>query len=355
MKEKVNFQLLNILIILGIFTLIFLTADFWFSISSTAFQIVTPFLIAFAIAYSLFPLLQWFTRKGIPKPIGVLMIALLMVGLFGGIILSIFPLLFEQTGSLFESIMAFLEDIGANYNIDIGSIEESLKTYFDSIITDLGQYVADGAVTLINASIGVMTTALIIFILSIYLLIDMKKMRTKLKKVMRKRNKQTFKYLEKLDSEMGHYLEGMLKYIGIQIVEYTLAFWLIGHPNFLLLGILSGITAIIPYFGGMAISLIAVITASVVSTQLFVLTIIVALILPNVDGYIISPRIFNKSNNINPLLSIFAVFAGGIIAGVPGIIVAIPLTIVVITTLKYYESDIADLVTDMKDRKEKID
>lgn len=57
-------------------------------------------------------------------------------------------------------------------------------------------------------------------------------------------------YLKELDSEMSKYIMGMGLNIILQMIEYTIAFLIIGHPNYLILGILSGVSAIIPWFGG---------------------------------------------------------------------------------------------------------
>jgi predicted PurR-regulated permease PerM len=140
----------------------------------------------------------------------------------------------------------------------------------------------------------------------------------------------------------------MVKVNDKKLVEYTLVFFLIGHPDYLLLGILSAITTIIPYFGGIITNIIAVITAAVINTKLLVLTIIVALILPNTDGNIVSPKIFSKTNNVPALLTIFAVFAGGVLYGVTGIILSLPVTIILLTTFRFYRKDIYDKIGSMK-------
>jgi predicted PurR-regulated permease PerM len=113
-----------------------------------------------------------------------------------------------------------------------------------------------------------------------------------------------------------------------------------GHPHFLLLGLLSAVGTIIPYFGGIFTNIVAIITASVISSKLLILTIIVALVFPNIDGYFTSPKIYNKSNQLPALLSIFAVFAGSVLYGAKGIILALPITIILLTTYRFYRSEI---------------
>ena len=173
----------------------------------------------------------------------------------------------------------------------------------------------------------------------------------KFKKYLKRKKKRTFNYFKRFDTELSNYFVGLEKYIVIQFVEYTTIFLLIGHPYYLLLGVLCSITTIIPYFGGIFANIVACITAFFVSPKLFILTLIVAFICPNIDGYIISPKVYGKSNNIPALATIFAVFAGGILYGVTGIVIALPVTIILIATYRFYEDDITDKIEEMKNQK----
>ena len=178
---------------------------------------------------------------------------------------------------------------------------------------------------------------------------DMQNIRKKVALFFKKRGKKTYKLVQDIDHETTQYFKGLFLTIVIQFFEYTLVFKLIGHPNFLLLGILCSVSTLIPYFGGMIVNIIAIMIASVVSPQLLILTIIVSLIFPNIDGYIISPRVYGKTNNISPLLTIFAVFAGGVLGGFVGILIALPLTIILKTIYKHYEDDIKEKIDDIKE------
>ena len=85
---------------------------------------------------------------------------------------------------------------------------------------------------------------------------------------------------------------------GGEKVRLQLAKILKRNPNFLILGLLAAITTIIPYFGAFIVDVLALLIASVISTKLFVLTLIVVLICPQIDGYIIGPKIYGKTNII---------------------------------------------------------
>ena len=125
-----------------------------------------------------------------------------------------------------------------------------------------------------------------------------------------------------------------------QLFEYSILFLLIGHPNWLILGILACLTTIIPYFGGLITNIIAIILASVVSFKLLIATIIICLVFPQVDGYIISPKVYGKTNNVNPLITIMAVSVGGTVAGFIGIVLALPCYLLIRTTYHFFQNDL---------------
>jgi predicted PurR-regulated permease PerM len=124
---------------------------------------------------------------------------------------------------------------------------------------------------------------------------------------------------------------------------------MIGHPNAILLGFLAGIANLIPYFGGIGCNIVAAITAFVVSPGLFVRTIIAFFLLSSVDSYVINPAVYGKTNSIHPLITIFAMFAGGAIFGIVGIFIAFPIAIIIVATYKFYKEDISDGIEKIKE------
>ena len=139
----------------------------------------------------------------------------------------------------------------------------------------------------------------------------------------------------------------------IQLFEYSFLFFIIGHPNWLILGLLACITTIIPYFGGLITNILAIIMASVVSVPLVIATIVICMIFPQLDGYLISPKVYGKTNNVKPVVVIISITAGGILFGITGIIASFPVAIILIATYKFYKEEIFEKLGDMKDSKKK--
>ena len=158
--------------------------------------------------------------------------------------------------------------------------------------------------------------------------------------------------LKLMDVEITNYLKGLEIFMVIQFFEYSFLFLIIGHPNWFILGLLACVTTVIPYFGGLITNLIAIVLASVVSFPLVVMTTIICLIFPQLDGYLISPKVYGKTNNVNPLITIMAVSIGGTLAGVTGIIIALPIYLLIRTTYRFFKSDLMKGMGRVKDTME---
>lgn len=352
MKDKLNFKLLNVFIIIASVCLLYSIRGLWLGLVSNIFKIIAPFLLAFALAYVIYPLVKKLMDAGSPKWLSILTVCILGVGSILVIILLTVPLLYEQILLFISNISVFLSDLSLKYEINFGTLQSTLTDFSTNIISNIGNVVSNGAISAVNASVGVFTTGIVVICAAIYFLIDMDKVRKEVKDYFIEKNRRTANYLKRLDEELTKYIGGMGLNIVIQIVEYTVAFLLIGHPNYLILGILSGFSAIIPWFGGFLVAVISLLVSSVISAKMFWLTVIICLICPVLDGNVIGPKVYGKTNSLHPLLVIFAVSAGGIIAGFWGIILSLPIAIVIRTTYNFYRGDIHKKVKTIKVKKE---
>ena len=351
-KDKLNYKLLNVLIVAVIVYLFILTYGVWGSIIGKILSIVMPFIIAFAIAFSFYPIVRKLRKKGLSNPLSVTIVAGSVILIIIILLLITLPLVYDQVILLAQSVSQVMKDISSKFAINLGEFQTTIDSVFDDLIKSIGKYVSDGTFNFVGQAMDFISNAVIILILSIYFLADMEKIRKQIKKLLLrdKSRKRAFEYISLLDRELGQYLNGLAIFIGVQFVEYTLLFYLIGHPNWLLLGVLASLTTVIPYFGGLITNIVAVILASVVSSKLFILTLIICLVFPNIDGYIISPRIYGKTNNINAMWTIFAVVAGGALFGIPGIMISLPAYIAINCTISYFKEDIIDKVSTKKEK-----
>lgn len=149
---------------------------------------------------------------------------------------------------------------------------------------------------------------------------------------------RTFKQYTKTDKVVSaisevvkvsrQYIKGLLFVILIIAVMNSLGLWLLGIKYALLIGVFSAMLNIIPYLGnvvGCAIPMaIALATKESAWYALGVLGMYV--FVQFIEGNFITPRVVGSQVNINPFIAVIALFTGGIIWGIAGVILAIPLT-----------------------------
>ena len=350
LKNKVNYKLVNFTLIALIVFLIYKTGNLWIGIISKVGSITYPFLIAFALAYAVYPFLNWMVNKKVPKGLGVGIIVFIILLILGIVVYLVTTVMITQVSGLFNSIISFLNSLSkTNFDFNFVGLESSLSTTFKNIMSSIGTYVSNGAINLVNTSIGFLSKAFIIFASFIYFLIDMDKIRKEIKKYLLKKKKKIYNYVYTLDLQMKNYLSGLVQVMIISFVEYTLVYTLIGHPQAILLGFLASIANLIPYFGGIGVNVIAAITAFAISPALLIRTIISFVILSAVDSYVINPTVYGKTNSIHPLVTIISLFAFGVIFGITGVFISFPLAIICVTTYKYFKEDINKNIGKVKD------
>ena len=337
-KDHVDYKLINISLLVLIVFLIVKTSNFWSGVVDIVMQICFPFFVAFILSYAVYPIKRFFNRF-LPNFISVILVFIIIIGIISLFLFTVLPLLITQTGPVLENIIYFLGEMSFKYNINFESVVTFINNMYDSFLHKTGNYLAHGMWDVIGVSINVITIIFVIIAVFGYLLNDMDKIRNKIKQFLSKKNLKLYAYFDGLDNEMNNYLTGFLQIIIITFFEYLLVYFIIGHPNYLVLAIIAAISNLIPYFGGVIANLMAFITAFAVSPTLLIKTCIVWVICGIIDGYIINPLVYGKKSNLHPLLVIASMFIGGLLGGFLGIILSLPLAILILYTFKFLKKN----------------
>lgn len=348
-NKKINYKLINITALMLFLYITVSNLGTWYNIIGTIIHVVFPFLIAFTIAYSLTPIIKWAERKKIKKSISVTVLVLIVVGLLILLLANLLPMIYDQLIVLSKTMAKAIEFFNERFNINLGNFEIRIDEYLNDAISNIGKIVSTGTIDIVSKSFSVVGNIIVVFIASIYFLVYMDNIRKNVAGFFKKISKKALSYITCLDKEIGNYIKGLSIFMIIQFIEYSLLFRLVGHPNWLILGFLACVTTVIPYFGGLITNIIALILASVTNSQILMGTLIICLIFPQVDGYLISPKVYGKTNNVNPLITIMAVSVGGTLAGMLGIIAALPVYLLIRCTYNFYKEDLRVKFASMKD------
>lgn len=317
-KDSTNYMLINCTIFIFMFYLLLKIG-----ILNKVLDFILIIFLSFTLSYIIYPI-----YKKLNKKINKLLSVFIIYGTLISIIILFIYMIIPNTNfilklnDLFTNILVFINKLNQKYNLNI-----NLEEYLNNIIN----YFINNSVFLIKNIFNFFSKIVFIVILSICILINMELLKDLINKL---KNKVL---IYNINDALKNYLVANIKILVIQFVEYTFVFLLIGHPNYILLGILNSVNTFIPFVGSIITNVVAITTASVISKNLLIKTAIVSIVLPNIDAYLVSPKIYNSANKISKTLTIAAILIGGYLFDFYGIIFAIPITIIVIEVLKYYK------------------
>jgi predicted PurR-regulated permease PerM len=136
---------------------------------------------------------------------------------------------------------------------------------------------------------------------------------------------------EAFGSSLSRYLGGLVFVVMIQGVLATVALYFLGVRYAILLGVWVSVTAIIPYLGAFLGGIPAVLVALVFGSSVFqsntttaILTVVAYVLIQQFEGNFLTPRIQGQALKVHPIIVLLAVIAGGELAGLAGIIFAVP-------------------------------
>ena len=338
-QKKLNYVIINLAALMILLYIGLSNLGLWWGILVKCASLLAPFLVAFAFAYAFTPLVNYLDKR-LPKEMAIIIVVVGLILIVGGLLYFTLPMLYEQLSLLIKTLMQVFRTFDDKFHLNIGSFELQITDFLNDTLKEIGSVTSTTTVDILGKSVGFLGKFIVGFVGFIYFLVDMGKIRSTLTTLLYTKHRRIYDFIKCMDDEISNYLKGLEIFMVIQLFEYSILFLLIGHPNWLILGILACLTTIIPYFGGLITNIIAIILASVVSFKLLIATIIICLVFPQVDGYIISPKVYGKTNNVNPLITIMAVSVGGTVAGFIGIVLALPCYLLIRTTYHFFQNDL---------------
>jgi len=140
--------------------------------------------------------------------------------------------------------------------------------------------------------------------------------------------------IERIQRKMGGWLRGQLLLMLIVGILTYIALRLIGLKYALVLALIAGILEIVPYIGPIISAIPAVILGFVQSPFLALLVIILYILIQQIESQIIAPQVMRRAVGLNPIITIIAILIGAKLAGILGIILAVPITAALAEFLK---------------------
>ena len=315
------------------------------------FSILSPFLVAFFIAYILNPVvvsvnrfLHQLLRIKNQKVTGGIAIAftyLLFLSLITVTLFYIIPELGDSINELTNTVNPLIrkftvwcENLKLEYpDLEfLGDLEDKLTQALASALSYLTNFVANLLPTLINISISIVKVVINLFlsiVISIYMLNDKKMISTNIKRLLYAYFKQdsvtdfiiTTKECSSIYSSfvIGKTIDSLI----IGLICFILM-TILRLPYSVLLSIIVAITNMIPYFGPFIGAVPGVLLYLIIDPIKALIFCIMILALQQFDGLYLGPKILGNSTGLKPIWVIFAITVGGAYAGALGMFLGVP-------------------------------
>ncbi len=299
-------------------------------IFSFAKAVLAPFIIAMIISYVLNPVVVLLNRRRVPRTVAVLLIYVTFLGSLTVILMNGIPMFMNQLTELNAHMPEFTmraQGMIDQFN-DSEMLPDSIRSGINNSLFRLEQGVSDWVANYLNgigSKLNVLFVALIVPFVAFYILKDFQLIeKTVLAVVPRKHRRHITRLLFEIDEALGSYIRGQfLVCIIIGVMAY-IGYWLIGMEYPLLLACVVAVFNIIPYLGPYLGAAPGVLMAASISWKMVLYVLLVNWICQLLEGNVISPQVVGRSLHMHPLLIIFALLVGGQVAGVAGLILAVP-------------------------------
>lgn len=301
-----------------------------------------PLAFAAGLVFLLEPIVRVFDRLGLPRPVGAILAFLVLLAIVVAVGALVWPTVQEQGAELirqlpdiYVSLVNWLRDAAVTFGLDIEEFlsQEAIEGWLrdpanqETIQNLLFGFGAGAGIVLrgVAETIAVIGLAPV---LAIYLLIDLERFKSSSLELTPPRHRNEVAYVSgEVSTALGSFVRGQLLVAFLVGVASSIGMWAIDLPFWLLIGIVSGFLNLIPFVGpfvgGALAALVALLNGDPWQA---VWAVLIMIGVQQVDNHLITPMIQRARVHLSPLVIVLALIIGGSLAGLLGVLVAIPAT-----------------------------
>ena len=318
-------------------------------------SVLLPFFIAWFFAYLLYPVVKFIENK-LHIRIRALSILIAMgtaIAVIGGVLWLIIPPMIDQFDKLGEVLTRWLHQTTHTNNLTAPikdwlqanqeQIEHFLKSkdFSDAIKATMPKVfsVVSQTATVLMSIVASMITLLYMF----FILLDYETLTANWVRIFPKKNRPFWSALMKdVERELNNYIRGQGLVALCMGIMFCIGFTIIGFPMAIGLGILIGIMDLVPYLHTFALiptAFLAMLKAADTGQNfwlVFGLAFLVFCVVQVITDMVVTPKIMGKAMGLNPAILLLSLSVWGALLGFLGLIVALPLTTLIIAYWQRY-------------------
>ena len=318
-------------------------------------SVLLPFFIAWFFAYLLYPVVKFIENKLHVKvrALSIIIAMLIALGILGGVIWMLIPPMIDQFDKLGDVLTKWLHQTTHTNNLTAlikdwiqenqGQIEKFMKSkdFSDAIKSAMPKVfsVVGQTANIILSIIASMITLLYMF----FILLDYETLTANWIRIFPKKSRPFWHELMKdVEREMNNYIRGQGMVALCMGIMFCIGFTIIGFPMAIGLGILIGIMDLVPYLHTFALiptAFLAMLKAADTGQNfwlVFGLAFLVFCVVQIITDMVVTPKIMGKAMGLNPAILLLSLSVWGALLGFIGLIVALPLTTLLIAYWQRY-------------------
>lgn len=325
--------------------------------------VLLPFLVSFVIAYMLAPIVDFFQHKCRLKNriVSVIVTLTLAIGLVVGAVAALTPAINREMTTLSESAKEFAMNFNANKylpdqlseeltdfvsNMDFNAIlsNPDIQQTIKNLVPKLGSWISSGLSTLAGLAVVFVCLLYIIF-----LLIDYEKISKNWANYVPERYRHKVQALmSDLDKHMNGYFRGQALIAFIVGILFAIGFQIIGLPMGIAMGLIIGVFNLIPYMQALGIPpciLLGLIQSAETGRPVWVIALCITAvfcIVQSIQDLVLTPKIMGNVTGMGPAMILLCLSIWGSLLGIVGMIIALPITTLLISYYKRFVLHIDD-------------
>jgi predicted PurR-regulated permease PerM len=298
---------------------------------SQARLLLYPLVLAVLFSYLLYPMSSGLEKKGVPRILANFSAILVVASIVGTALYIIYrqiDLLAQQLPQLKEQAEANIDRISQSVSSLFGMSASEMKTWLNEQLSAASENNSVLTDTILPSTTGTIMAIGLIPVYVFLLLYYRNKLYDFFMMVYpEEKHAKAAEVIHEISDVTRRYIGGVFIVVLILCVINTVGLLIIGLKFALLLGILSAVCNFIPYFGTLIGALFPLAAAFVVgdSPGQIVSVVIMFVIVQFTENNILTPNITGGSVQINPLVTIISLIAGGMVWGIPGMFSVVPI------------------------------
>ncbi|MFL5966723.1 MAG: AI-2E family transporter [Gaiellaceae bacterium] len=295
--------------------------------------VIALLFLAFILAAAMRPGIDALRRRGVPRGIGLLVHYLAVVGLVAIFLWLVVPRAVNQVQSALQGDTQAQIHREAKHS---SGVKHAILTSIDKRLRHLPKAgaVVPRAASITLKAFEILIGIFFVFACAAYWIFERGRavdfFTSLLARPKRKKVRDTW---DLIDLKLGAFVRGQLLLVLLVGTLLSLAFWAIGEPYFILIGAFAGIVEVIPVIGPLAAGALAVAVGFTASWHVAVAAGLCVLAVRMLEDYLIVPRVLGEAVGLSPLLVLVSVTAVGILFGGFAVVLAVPITAVLVTIM----------------------